>query len=81
MAGYNLRTIQELERWKELKMVECYTHLSPSYKAKVAEKILGNFTTLFTTSKILDSELSLQPIEKTQRGPLAQLVEQLTLNQ
>lgn len=41
MAGCDLRTIQELGRWKSLKMVERYAHLSPSHKADAVEKILA----------------------------------------
>lgn len=48
MAGVDLRTIQELGGWKTLKMVERYSHLSPSHKQEAVEKI-AEFTTLFTT--------------------------------
>ena len=49
MAGVDLRTIQELGGWKSLKMVERYSHLSPSHKAEAVGKISVQFTTLFTT--------------------------------
>lgn len=50
MAGVDLRTIQELGGWRELKMVERYAHLSPSHKAEAVERIaLENSPTLFTT--------------------------------
>lgn len=39
MAGYDLRTIQELGGWKELKMVERYAHLNPRHKAEAVERI------------------------------------------
>ncbi|MEE8115021.1 MAG: tyrosine-type recombinase/integrase [Nitrososphaerales archaeon] len=51
MSGVDLRTIQELGGWKELEMVQRYSHLSPSHKAEAVEKIAENFTTLFTTPK------------------------------
>src|SRR5207244_2916769 len=48
MAGVDPRTIQELGGWKELKMVERYTHLSPSHKAEAVERIAqDNSTTIF----------------------------------
>lgn len=50
MAGYDLRTIQELGGWEELNMVKRYAHLSPSHKAEAVERIARkNFPTLFTT--------------------------------
>jgi integrase len=49
MAGVDLRTIQELGGWKELEMLQRYSHLSPSHKAEAVEKIAVHFTTLFTT--------------------------------
>jgi hypothetical protein len=51
MAGVDLRTIQELGGWKELEMLQRYSHLSPSHKAEAVEKIAVHFTTLFTTPK------------------------------
>lgn len=63
MAGYDLRTIQELGRWKELTMVQRYAHLSPSHKAEAVERILQNSTTLFTTSKNRDPASSVQVAE------------------
>ena len=41
MAGVDPRTIQELGGWKELKMVERYSHLSPKHKAEAVEKTLA----------------------------------------
>lgn len=49
MAGVDLRTIQELGGWSNLEMVQRYSHLSPGHKAEAVEKIVPNFTTLFTT--------------------------------
>ena len=40
MAGVDPRTIQELGGWKDLKMVERYSHLSPKHKAEAVEKTL-----------------------------------------
>ena len=39
MAGVDLRTIQELGGWQDLKMVERYSHLSPNHKAQAVERI------------------------------------------
>ncbi len=63
MAGVDLRTIQELGGWKTLKMVERYSHLSPSHKAEAVEKISNHFTTLFTTPENQDSQQPPQVIE------------------
>jgi hypothetical protein len=49
MAGVDLRTVQELGRWIDLKMVMGYAHLSPGHKAEAIERIVKNFPTLFTT--------------------------------
>jgi site-specific recombinase XerD len=50
MAGVDLRTVQELGGWASLRMVERYSHLSPSHRAEAIERIASkNFTTLFTT--------------------------------
>ena len=56
MAGVDLRTIQELGGWRELKMVERYAHLSPSHKAEAVERLAvrglesgQNSPTLFPT--------------------------------
>ena len=50
MAGVDIRTIQELGGWKEIKMIERYAHLSQQHKVEAIEKISGqDFTTVFTT--------------------------------
>jgi len=51
MAGVDLRTIQELGGWKEIKMIERYAHLSPAHKSAAIEKLSAGkrFTTVFTT--------------------------------
>jgi site-specific recombinase XerD len=49
MAGVDLRTVQELGGWKDLKMVMRYAHLSPAHKADVVYKIANHSTKLFTT--------------------------------
>jgi integrase len=43
MAGVDLRTVQELGGWASLSMVERYSHLSPSHKAKAVEQIAAAF--------------------------------------
>jgi site-specific recombinase XerD len=39
MAGVDLRTVQELGGWSSLAMVQRYSHLSPSHKAEVVERL------------------------------------------
>ena len=55
MAGVDIRTIQELGGWKEIKMVERYAHLSQKHKADAVEKLVSqsaeNSPTVFTTTK------------------------------
>ena len=41
MAGVDLRTIQEVGGWSDLKMVERYSHLTPDHKAEAVERIAG----------------------------------------
>jgi site-specific recombinase XerD len=48
MAGVDLRTVQELGGWASLRMVERYSHLSPSHRAEAIERIASkNFTNAF----------------------------------
>ncbi len=68
MAGVDMRTIQELGGWSDLKMVERYTHLSPSHKAEAVEKIASHSTTLFTTPQGEAKESQGQVIELTALG-------------
>jgi len=49
MVGVDLRTIQELGGWRELEMLQRYSHLSASHKAEAVEKIAGDIPTLITT--------------------------------
>jgi integrase len=39
MAGVDLRTVQELGGWSNLKMVQRYGHLSPGHKAAAVERL------------------------------------------
>lgn len=39
MAGVDLRTIQELGGWREISMVERYSHLSPRHKVEAVERL------------------------------------------
>jgi integrase len=39
MAGVDLRTVQELGGWSDIKMLERYAHLSPSHKQDAVEKL------------------------------------------
>jgi len=55
MAGVDIRTLQELGGWKEIKMVERYAHLSTQHKteaiSKIARPISEDSPTVFTTPK------------------------------
>jgi hypothetical protein len=49
MAGVDLRTVQELDGWKSLNMVQRYAHLSQKHTRQAVELLANNSTTLFTT--------------------------------
>jgi site-specific recombinase XerD len=53
MAGVDIRTLQELGGWKEIKMVDRYAHLSTQHKAeaigKIAHPTSDDSPTVFTT--------------------------------
>ena len=52
MAGVDIRTLQELGGWKEIKMIERYAHLSQQHKVEAIEKISNqDSTTVFTSRK------------------------------
>ena len=44
MAGVDLRTVQDLGGWKDLKMVQRYAHLSPAHKTEAVERMLERKT-------------------------------------
>jgi integrase len=49
MAGVDARTIQELGGWKNMAMVERYTHLSPDHKVAAIRKLRVQVPSIFTT--------------------------------
>lgn len=51
--GVDLRTVQELGGWSQIKMLERYGHVSPARKADAVEKLAKNSPTLFTTPEKL----------------------------
>jgi hypothetical protein len=56
MAGVDLKTIQELCRWKEPEMLQRFAHLSPSHKAETVEKVANQISTLLTTPDLAPSK-------------------------
>ncbi len=62
MAGEDARTIQELGGWKNLKMVERYTHLIPDHKVAAIQKLRNNVHCIFTTPVEGDSERERQAV-------------------
>ena len=42
--GVDLRTVQELGGWSQIKMLERCGHVSPSRKAEAVEGLVGKFT-------------------------------------
>ncbi len=59
MAGVDARTIQELGGWKNLKMVERYTHLIPDHKVAAIQKLRNNVPEVFIASAVGKSEREL----------------------
>ncbi len=62
MAGVDARTIQELGGWKNLKMVERYTHLIPDHKVAAIQKLRDNVPDNFTTTVELELDRKLQVV-------------------
>ncbi len=62
MAGVDARTIQELGGWKNLKMVERYTHLISDHKVAAIQKLRDNVPGIFTTPAEGNSERELQAV-------------------
>ena len=50
--GTDLRKVQELGGWAQIKMLERYGHVTPSRKAAAVEGLVRHFTTGFTTPEI-----------------------------
>src|SRR5262245_14533948 len=54
MEGVDIRTIQELGRWKDIRMVQRYANLSERHKAEAIEKLPNShqeFHTQFHTRR------------------------------
>lgn len=49
MAGVDLRTVMELGGWKNLSMVQRYSHLSQAHKLEAVELLAKNSPSIFTT--------------------------------
>jgi len=62
MAGVDARTIQELGGWKNLKMVERYTHLSPDHKVAAIRKLRNKVPDIFTTEAELGKDRKLEAV-------------------
>jgi integrase len=48
LQGVDMRTVQELDGWKSLNMVQRYAHLSQEHKRQAGKLLAGNSPTLFT---------------------------------
>ncbi|MCH7805150.1 MAG: site-specific integrase [Acidobacteria bacterium] len=62
MAGVDARTIQELGGWKNMAMVERYTHLSPDHKVAAIRKLRNNVPDIFTTEAELGKDRKLEAV-------------------
>ena len=48
MEGVDMRTIQELGRWKDIRMVQRYANLSERHKAEAIEKLSNSIKNSIT---------------------------------
>ncbi|TDI18396.1 MAG: site-specific integrase [Acidobacteria bacterium] len=62
MAGVDARTIQELGGWKNMAMVERYTHLSPDHKVAAIRKLRNKVPDIFTTQAELREDIKLEAV-------------------
>ncbi len=62
MAGVDARTIQELGGWKNMAMVERYTHLTPDHKVAAIQKLRKKVPDIFTKPAERDSEKERQAV-------------------
>ncbi len=65
MEGVDLRTVQELGGWSDLKMVQRYSHVDPRRTAEAVERLAAHFTPVFTPPERV---VALNP-----HGPVAQM--------
>lgn len=59
MSGADLRTIQILGGWRELSLVQRYSHLSPGHCQQAIERIAGEFHNAIHNSPISDDVVNL----------------------
>jgi len=65
MEGVDLRTVQDLGGWSDLKMVQRYSHVDPRRTAEAVERLAAHFTPVFTPPE--------RVIAVNPRGPVAQM--------
>jgi hypothetical protein len=68
MRGADLRTVQELDGWKRLSMVECYAHLSMEHKQSAVELSANNSPTFIPTPKTAKPVSPCAPIAQVDRA-------------
>ena len=84
MNGANLRTVQQLLGHKDIKMTMRYSHLSRDFVQEAVENLgkrIRQFGTNLAQVQKYTCEKNSQVFNLEKVAPLAQLVEQLTLNQ
>ncbi len=88
MSGVDLNTVRELLGHKSLAMTLRYSHLSQSFKKQAVEGLTKRIDTNTGTNDKVDVEAGVETLlnsfninDLNNSGPLAHLVEHLTLNQ
>ena len=71
MRGVDLRTVMELGGWKNLAMVQRYSHLSQEHKQQAIELLVENSPTIFTTPKSGKPVTPYAPVAQVDRATVS----------
>jgi integrase len=71
-SGIDLRTVQELGGWSDLRMLERYGHVAPSRKQQAVETLVQEFHNVFHNSPESDPKLKPLTPQKHRHGEVAE---------